>query len=153
MVVFAHSRNAAGVRHELGTHLRDVAEAAAGSAAQFGGGELGRWVGLAHDLGKASEAFQAYLALCEREPGKRHPTTDHKGVGTLLATDGFDDLAFLIQGHHGGLPDRKTLGTTLKGLRGEAVVAAATERARSLGLVPPAPGALDYPPFVRDERG
>src|SRR5687767_10391949 len=87
---FAHSANAAGVRHRLDEHLAVVAGEAAGFAGRFGGAELAPWAGLAHDVGKASEAFQAYLGACEREPARRHPTTDHKGLGTLLAVEGGD---------------------------------------------------------------
>jgi len=150
-VLYAHSANDAGQRHELGDHLRTVAELAAGFATPFGGAELARWVGLAHDLGKAGDPFQAYLAACEREPTKRHPTVDHKGVGTLLAGDDGESLAFLIHGHHGGLPDRQKVATRLKELVDDPTVAATTSRVKALGLVPQAPGDLEYPPFVRDE--
>ena len=152
----AHSRNAAGVQHELGEHLRTVAAEASRAAACFGGADLAHWVGLAHDLGKASDAFQAYLATCEREPHKRHPSTDHKGVGTLLAMgqddDGFGDLAFLINGHHGGLPDKATLRTKIKELTADKIIRATTERLRQIDYLPPPPGDLDYPAFIKDER-
>lgn len=154
-MLVAHSRNAEGRRHGLAEHLAAVAELAAGFAAPFGGAELARWAGLAHDLGKASDRFQAYLAACEREPGRRHPTTDHKGVGTLLAPDRCGELAFLIQGHHGGLPDRASLKTTLKERRRDPLVENGRRRAAEAGFVAEARStadALTYPDFaIRDE--
>ncbi|HEU5433869.1 MAG TPA: CRISPR-associated endonuclease Cas3'', partial [Thermomicrobiales bacterium] len=130
--MYAHSGNDEGKRHPLDVHLRAVADLAASFAAPFDGGELARWAGLAHDLGKASDAFQAYLAACEREPNKRHQTTDHKGVGTLLAIDRFDDLAFLIHGHHGGLPDKGDLISKRKELKANDAIAATTRRIQEL---------------------
>ena len=47
--------------HPLETHLEDTARSAEGFASAFGCGELGRLVGLWHDLGKFSDAFQDYL--------------------------------------------------------------------------------------------
>ncbi|HEU0115186.1 MAG TPA: CRISPR-associated endonuclease Cas3'', partial [Thermomicrobiales bacterium] len=152
-MLYAHSRNADGERHPLDVHLRAVADLAASFAAPFGAGELARWTGQAHDVGKASQAFQDYLAACEREPDKRHKTTDHKGAGAQLAFDGGDySLAFLIQGHHGGLPDKGTLIAKGKELRVDARVAATIQQARERGLLPSSLEALDYPDFVQDAR-
>ena len=55
--LYAHSRNVDGERHSLDVHLRAVADLAASFAAPFGGDDLARWAGLAHDLGKAGERF------------------------------------------------------------------------------------------------
>lgn len=153
-MVFAHSRNERGERHELGEHLRSVANEAAGFAGRFGGADLARWAGLAHDVGKASDLFQAYLEACEREPGKRHPTVDHKGVGTLLAAEGESaGLAFMIRGHHGGLPDHEKLRTKVKQLTNDPLVATGRRRCAELGLIPPVPSALEYPAFAESALG
>lgn len=55
-------------------HLLTVAQLAEERADKFGAGKLGRVVGLAHDLGKYSEAFQQRL---ERKSAK----VDHATAG------------------------------------------------------------------------
>lgn len=102
----------------LEAHLRLVATGsgdfpgAAGFAAAFGAEACGRILGLWHDLGKYSVAFQNYLKSSEgagahlkdvparvdhSTVGAQHAVQRCKGVGRLLA--------YCIAGHHGGLPD------------------------------------------------
>jgi CRISPR-associated endonuclease/helicase Cas3 len=95
----AHSANAAGLTHDLERHLRDVALCAAGFARKFGGADLASWAGLWHDLGKYHPDFQAYL----KDPAARRGP-DHSSAGAVLAAAHCDALAFLIAGHHAGLP-------------------------------------------------
>src|SRR6266496_289173 len=81
--VWAHSANGVGVRHALVDHLRGTARLAASFAARFGAGELARWLGLLHDAGKASCAWQDGLLRVE---GSRRPVgLDHKSLGAQLA--------------------------------------------------------------------
>jgi CRISPR-associated endonuclease/helicase Cas3 len=96
---FAHSENQRGEKQDLGDHLAAVARLASEFAEKFGAADLGHWAGLWHDLGKFHPDFQAYLSnpVATRGP-------DHKGAGALLASRICDGLAFLIRGHHGGLP-------------------------------------------------
>jgi hypothetical protein len=54
-----HSRNAAGVRDDLVTHLRSVAKFAAALRQAFGGREVSSYASF---IGKAPEPFQKYLA-------------------------------------------------------------------------------------------
>ncbi|MFT4038434.1 MAG: CRISPR-associated helicase Cas3' [Thermomicrobiales bacterium] len=139
-MLFAHSRNDAGVRHDLATHLRDVAALARQYAAPFGGGDFAELAGLLHDIGKANPAFQAYLFANEREPGKKHRTVDHKGAGTLAGLGHHDLLAFPVQGHHGGLPDNGALRSKLKELLAQPryqELMALLETADAAGLLPP----------------
>ncbi len=152
--MYAHSRNDAGVRHDLRTHLQDVAALAREYAGSFGGGEFAELAGLLHDIGKMSPEFQAYLAANEREPGKKHRTVDHKGAGTLASLPHNPLLAFLIQGHHGGLPDSGSLRSRLKDLTRNPDLRPLLEHAQSAGLLPPAatdPDAL-LPAFVQTDE-
>ena len=108
----AHSKNIDGQQHDLVEHLQCVAGMAAEFAAKFGARDLAYWAGIWHDVGKVHPRFQDYLRECEMNPDRQRRGPDHKLAGSLIAADqGADILAFLIAGHHGGLPSR----TELKG--------------------------------------
>jgi CRISPR-associated endonuclease/helicase Cas3 len=113
-MLIAHSINAQGKRHDLVEHLKSVAELAAGFASKFGAKDLGYWAGMWHDVGKIHPDFQKYLHDCEADPDRKHRGPDHKRAGALLAAQRYDVLAFLIAGHHGGLPSRSELKTWLQ---------------------------------------
>src|SRR6185437_12332629 len=100
----AHPPNKAGKTHRLIDHLAAVGELAAGFSAKFDATELGRWAGRWHDIGKFDERFQKYLSDGEGGGGP-----DHKGPGAVLALEHFSPLAFVIYGHHGGLPSLQQL--------------------------------------------
>ena len=113
----AHVRqDAAGswLLHPLADHLEGVADLAETFAACFGNGDWAHLAGLWHDLGKFNPAWQAYLkrgsgydpeAHVEGGPGKM----DHSTAGALHAVERLGPvgriLAYLIAGHHAGLPD------------------------------------------------
>lgn len=87
----------------LRDHLEAVARLAEARAAKFGAGKLGRLAGLAHDLGKYSCQFQARLAGSSEK-------VDHSSAGAQEMYHRFGPivgraLAFIIAGHHSGLPD------------------------------------------------
>lgn len=116
MSSIAHTKNPQGKRQDLEEHLRNVADAAERYCASFGGAVIGRLAGLLHDIGKYDPAFQQYLLNAEQNPAKGMRGPDHKGAGTVLAqtveTGGL--LAFLVNGHHGGLAARSDLKTTIR---------------------------------------
>lgn len=87
----------------LKEHLDEVARLTEERAGKFGAGKLGRIIGLSHDLGKYSKAFQKRL---EGSPGKvDHATAGAQEVHRLFGKKIGRALAFTIAGHHGGLPD------------------------------------------------
>jgi CRISPR-associated endonuclease/helicase Cas3 len=78
----------------------------------FGAGQWGRLLGLWHDLGKYSEAFQDYLCASAGVDDVHHSEVvgrvDHSTAGAKHAARfGFAGrlLAYCIAGHHAGLPD------------------------------------------------
>ncbi len=111
---FAHTPNKRGEWHLLEDHLRGVAKRAREFGDKFGAGDWAELAGWWHDLGKYSAAFQAYLlahgmpdseAHLETLPGK----VDHSTSGAIYAIQQIGlrgkVLAYLIAGHHAGLPD------------------------------------------------
>lgn len=80
-------------------HLRGTADLAREFASAFGAGEQGELVGLLHDIGKYSAAFQRRIQ-CDG------PRVDHSTAGAQEAIRMQQiPAAFAIAGHHGGLPD------------------------------------------------
>lgn len=86
----------------LEVHLMDVAEMAAEFGACFEAKSWGYCAGRLHDAGKATGAFRERL---EGKPAK----VDHATFGARLAQGRGGKLgillAYVIAGHHGGLPD------------------------------------------------
>lgn len=91
-----------GRTHGIDEHLQKTAVLAASFAAEFDCSEWGRMAALWHDLGKYSVEFQQYI----RGAGGR---TDHASIGAQHAVAQFGAMgrviAYLIAGHHSGLPD------------------------------------------------
>ena len=97
----------------LADHLIAVGERAAGLATPFGWAEAARAAGLLHDTGKASDAFQAYIAQPRGDAGgPKGP--DHSTAGAREAIKIYPKplgrmLATIIAGHHAGLDDATKL--------------------------------------------
>jgi CRISPR-associated endonuclease/helicase Cas3 len=102
------------IEHSLDDHLRGVAMIAVDFAADFDSRDWASIAGLWHDLGKYSTEFQQYIkkvsgydaeAHIEGAPGR----VDHSTAGAIHAVRQFGAhgriLAYLIAGHHAGLPD------------------------------------------------
>lgn len=86
----------------LEEHLLGVAERATNFADAFQAKAWGHCAGLLHDMGKATRAFQRRLeGSLER--------VDHSTFGARLAKENGGQLgllmAYVLAGHHGGLPD------------------------------------------------
>ncbi len=102
------------IEHFLDEHLLAVAELAARFASVFYSQDWARLAGLWHDLGKFREKFQKYIksvsgydaeAHIEGAPGR----VDHSTAGAIHAIEKLGPsgriIAYLIAGHHAGLPD------------------------------------------------
>lgn len=96
----------------LEDHLKGTAKLTKTFASDFGAAEWGYLVGLWHDLGKYSQAFQSMIRIAT---GIDAATTNftlkvnHSTAGAQWAIDKFDKagriFSYLIAGHHAGLPD------------------------------------------------
>lgn len=100
--------------HDLEEHLREVAKGSESFAETFGGSAWGFLAGLWHDLGKYSPAFQGFIASKSGFDPEAHieggvGRVNHSTAGALHAVEKLGDkgrlLAYLIAGHHAGLPD------------------------------------------------
>jgi len=100
--------------HPLGDHLAEVAKRAARYAAPFQSDQWTELAGRWHDLGKYSAAFQKMIYEANgMEAHVEHEGSvgkvNHSTAGALHAVEQFGDhgriLAYLIAGHHAGLPD------------------------------------------------
>lgn len=100
--------------HSLEEHLAGVAKLAGEFAEVFGNDDWGNAAGFLHDLGKGSDDFQHYIrqvtgfdaeAHIETSPGK----VNHSSHGAAWAEENLKGigriLAYLVAGHHAGLPD------------------------------------------------
>ena len=116
-MLYAHTIRNAGKEawQPLSDHLNNVADLAGKFASAFDAELLARTIGLAHDVGKASDAFQRRL---EGHSGQ----VDHSTAGAQLFVGRYGAwgklLAYTIAGHHGGLPNGIKDGKRRKSLAG-----------------------------------
>jgi CRISPR-associated endonuclease/helicase Cas3 len=95
-------------------HLKAVGELAAARGNKFGASLAATLAGSLHDLGKYAEAFQLYIQ--GRGPSRDHATAGAQialglaKVGTPPDRLMADLVAYVVAGHHAGLPDRR-IGT------------------------------------------
>lgn len=102
------------VVHHLEDHLRGVAHLAEEFAFDFGSADWAHVAGLWHDLGKYAKEFQRRIKSVSGYDPDAHlegpvGRVDHSTAGALHAVEEFGVhgriLAYLIAGHHAGLPD------------------------------------------------
>lgn len=114
----AHVRqddNGNWLKHPLDEHLHEVSNLAAKYAMPFGGNDWASLAGLWHDLGKYRQAFQRYIAGASGYDPEAHieqGRVDHSTAGAIHAIYQLGPpgrfLAYIIAGHHAGLPDWNT---------------------------------------------
>jgi CRISPR-associated endonuclease/helicase Cas3 len=121
MIFYAHSSPEAEQWQELRLHLHSVAAITSRLAGKVGLSQAGELIGLAHDLGKYSEAFQQYLqqvaanAAMRMEPDfSLKGSVDHSTAGAQIIGNGITSgkggiasqmLALCVASHHSGLID------------------------------------------------
>jgi len=137
--MFAHSENENGAKHDLVEHLKGVAGLASAFAEKFCAGPLGCLCGLLHDVGKANPAFQDYLA------GGTIKGPDHSSAGAVLAMQRqyWEGLAFLLAGHHGGLPQQEILKQRLQNRARDPDILKVCRKVDQILSIPPAPSLPD----------
>ncbi len=101
--------------HFLMDHLQGVAEKARLFSSAFSSGNWGYAAGLAHDVGKEPEKWQAYLCLKSGYDKEAHleglvGKLEHSCHGAKLAEEVFGKsvgrvIGYCVAGHHAGLPD------------------------------------------------
>ena len=95
---FAHI-SSDGNTQTIWEHVSGTAFLAKEFASPFGGGEQAELAGLAHDIGKYSQAFQNRLKGASI-------LVDHATAGAIACWQRRQPFAaFAVAGHHGGLPD------------------------------------------------
>jgi len=114
----AHCRKSDGAQQGVSHHLEDVSVLAGIYASKIGLGPAGELIGLLHDLGKYSQAFQNYLKSAEGvidpdadeyvDAGALRGSIDHSTAGAQYVRLGpyaGQVLALCIASHHSGLID------------------------------------------------
>ena len=113
MTLYAHSRQnrPCSEWQTLDAHSKAVAKLSEAFAVHLRSAVWGRAVGLLHDVGKARLPFQEMLKGLRTKDG----ITNHARYGAKLAFDaGSMPLAFVVAGHHAGLPDLDALQSLVR---------------------------------------
>ena len=113
---WGHFDEMEGRVQSLQDHLCGTAERSRCFANSFGEGSVGELLGMYHDIGKYSKAFQAYLRADPEKRRKLRGSVDHSTAGAqeLFHQRGAAAIpfSFCIAGHHGGIPDLGTPADT-----------------------------------------
>ncbi len=155
--LYAHTPNKNGEWHKLEDHLIEVARLATKFANKFEAGEIAKWIGLWHDLGKSNPEFQNYLKACQRD--ERHEKVPHSIWGAVLAyqlinqnkkNDRWKEIALTIAGHHSGMDQPGSLSQRLEERiqNNQVLFQKVVKYARGL----PSPPTVNLPELTRTQR-
>ncbi len=156
---YAHSRSGRPRSdwHRLRDHLEETARRAQEFASAFQAGEWGYLAGLWHDLGKYSDDFQNYLCQNGGDEDVVHSSemtgrVDHSTAGAQHA-DRLKArlLAYVIAGHHAGLPDHVGEASSLSARLQKAIPPIDAAPADLREYPPPQPPRL-HSPDAKSER-
>ena len=115
-----------GTKQSIREHLAGTATLCAEFAAEFDAAQQGYLAGIAHDIGKYSEAFQKRL--------RGGPKVDHATAGALeCGRIGAGQAAMCVLGHHTGLPD---FGNSRTDQAGDATFCGRIKKGRNGGVAP-----------------
>lgn len=113
-ILYAHSRKDKPLSEwqPLKEHLDNVALLAASFSQAFGSGDWAHSAGMLHDIGKADSSFQGYLRRQNDLDDSNYDSgrINHSSSGAALAIEKLKVLsgkvlAYIVAGHHAGLPD------------------------------------------------
>lgn len=110
---YAHSLEGRPIKEwqRIETHLKNVAQMAARFAEPFDAAAWAYPAGLWHDLGKYDLPYQIYIGAAGdknnriKTPGRLDHSTAGARHAVSVSANGGKLLAYLIAGHHAGLPD------------------------------------------------
>ncbi len=127
----------------LETHLLETSQLSEDFASQFGAGALGRACGLLHDRGKATSRF---LARLRGNPAR----VDHSTAGGREAIRRYGEglgtlLAYVVLGHHAGLPNGGSTAGTDGSLRQRLAIESEDPPQRLTDIENQLPKTLFYP--------
>lgn len=114
--MIAHIRAQDGLTQALGAHCEAVGCLCSRAAQPLGLDKTAQLIGLLHDMGKATQAFRAYLLACSEDVPSPH---NHAPTGAIFAYRRWfapagssvlrrttaQIIAMCIHGHHAGLAD------------------------------------------------
>lgn len=133
-----------GRKQTVLAHLEGTAALSGNFAAAFGERAAGQLLGLAHDVGKCSDAFQKRL--------QGGMTVDHASAGAYESIRADPQMGYwaacCIAGHHGGLPD---LGNPITDQPGDGTMFGRIRKVHEK-QVPPYEMILSLPKTVRPDK-